>query len=171
MAESQDLWHTSVNFRSCHFVAHCEIDLKKQKKKKKKKKQKKKKKKKYVVLLVLDRASNLMWATAQNSVDKKETLLHLREWNEQNNCIPNAIVGDEAFFSNEFNEYCRFHGIKGLPCGPSTPWPNRAETALKLFKRQWSHMTRSLEGEERFNGVTIRQGEDDRLGQKHTVNH
>ena len=38
------------------FVDHCEIELKK---------------KKYVVL-VLDGATNLLWATAQNSLDKKE---------------------------------------------------------------------------------------------------
>ena len=123
------------------FVDHCEIELKK----------------KYVVLLVLDGATNLLWATAQNSLDKKETLVHLREWNEQNNLVPKTIVGDEAFFSDEFNEYYKFHGIKGLPCGPRTPCPNRAETAVRLFKRQWSVMTQSLEGDERFNGVTIRQ--------------
>ena len=126
------------------FVDHCEIALKK-------------KKKKYVVLLVLDGATNLLWATAQNSLDKKETLVHLREWNDQNTCIPKAIVGDEAFFSDEFNEYYKFHGIKGLPCGPGTPWPNRAETAVRLFKRQWSLMPKSLEGDERLNGVTVRQ--------------
>ena len=124
------------------FVDHCEIELKK---------------KKYVVLLVLDGATNLLWATAQNSLDKKETLTHLRSWNEQNNCIPKAIVGDEAFFSDEFLEYYKFHGIKDLPCGPRTPWPNRAETAVRLFKKQWTIMARSLEGDERFNGVTIRQ--------------
>ena len=124
------------------FVDHCEIELKK---------------KKYVVLLVLDGATNLLWATAQNSLDKKETLTHLRSWNEQNNCIPRAIVGDEAFFSDEFLEYYKFHGIKDLPCGPRTPWPNRAETAVRLFKKQWTIMAMSLEGDERFNGVTIRQ--------------
>ena len=110
------------------FVDHCKIELKK----------------KYVVLLVLDGATNLLWATAQNSLDKKETLVHLRERNEQNNCIPKAIVGDEAFFSDEFNEYYKCHGIKGLPCGPRTPWPNRAETAVRLFKRQWSLMTKTV---------------------------
>ena len=72
------------------FVDHCEIELKK---------------KKYVVLLVLDGATNLLWATAQNSPDKKETLVHLGEWNEHNTCIPKAIVGDEAFFSDWFNEH------------------------------------------------------------------
>ena len=129
-------------FRDVVFVDHCEIELKK---------------KKYVVLLVLDGATNLLWATAQNSLDKKETLTHLRSWNEQNNCIPKAIVGDEAFFSDEFLEYYKFHGIKDLPCGPRTPWPNRAETAVRLFKKQWTIMAMSLEGDERFNGVTIRQ--------------
>ena len=124
------------------FVDHCEIELEK---------------KKYVVLLVLDGATNLLWATAQNSLDKKETLTHLRSWNEQNNCIPKAIVGDEAFFSDEFLEYYKFHGIKDFPCGPRTPWPNRAETAVRLFKKQWTIMAMSLEGDERFNGVTIRQ--------------
>ena len=107
------------------FVDHCEIELKK---------------KKYVVLLVLDGATNLLWATAQNSFAKKETLVHHREWHEQNNCIPKAIVGDEAFFSDEFNEYYKFYGIQALPGGPRTPWPNR------VFKRQWSLMTKSLIG-------------------------
>ena len=122
-------------------VDHCEIELKK----------------KYVVLLVLDGATNLLWATAQNSFDKKETMMHLPKWNEQNNCTPKAIVGDEAFFSEEFLEHYKFHGIKALPCGPRTPWPNRAETAVRLFKKQWTLMATSLEGDDRFNGVTIRQ--------------
>ena len=37
-----------------------------------------------------------------------------------------------------------------------TPWPNRAETAVRLFKRQWQLMTKSLE-DDRFKGVTIRE--------------
>ena len=123
------------------------------------------KKRKYVVLLVLDGATNRLWATAQNSLDKKETLTHLGEWNEQNTCIPKAIVGDEAFFSDEFNEYYKSHGIKGLPCGPRTPWPNRAETAVRLFKRQWTLMATSLEGDDGFNGVNHSTScEDDCLG-------
>ena len=36
-------------------------------------------------------------------------------------------------------------------------WANRAETAVGLFKKQWTLMATSLEGDERFNGVTIRQ--------------
>ena len=52
-------------FRDVIFVDHCETELKR--------------KKKYVLLFVLDSATNLLWATAQNSLDKKEKLVHLRE--------------------------------------------------------------------------------------------
>ena len=52
------------------------------------------------------------------------------------NCMPKAIVGDEAFFQEDFLTYYRTHGIKECPCGSRTPWPNRAESAVRLFKRQ-----------------------------------
>ena len=55
------------------------------------------------------------------------------------------------------DEYYKFHGIKGLPCGPRTPWPNRAETAVRLFKKQWNLTATSFKGDDRFNGVTVRQ--------------
>ena len=51
-----------------------------------------------MVLLVLDGATNLLWATAQNSLNNKETIQALRLWTDQHNCMPKAIVGDEAFF-------------------------------------------------------------------------
>ena len=70
--------------------------------------------------------------------------------------MPKAIVGDEAFFQEDFLTYYRTHGIKECPCGSRTPWPNRAETAVRLFKRQWQLMAKSLE-DDRFKGVTIRE--------------
>ena len=70
--------------------------------------------------------------------------------------MPKVIVGDEAFFSEDFLTYYRTHGTKECPCGARTPWPNRAETAVRLFKRQWQLMTKSLE-DDRFKGVTIRE--------------
>ena len=111
---------------------------------------------KYMVLLVLDGATNLLWATVQSSLNNKETIQCLGNWTDGNNCMPKAIAGDEAFFSEDFLTYYRTHGIKECPCGARTPWPNRAETAVRLFKRQWQLMTKSLE-DDRFKGVTIRE--------------
>ena len=101
----------SSNFGDVIFVDHAEIQLRKNK---------------YVVLLVLDGASNLLWATAQNSMNNKDTIQALRLWTDENNCMPKSIVGDEAFFQEDFLTYYRTHGIKECPCGPRTPWPNRA---------------------------------------------
>ena len=72
------------NFGDVIFVGHAEIQLRKNK---------------YMVLLALDDgATNLLWATAQSSLNNKETIQALRLWTDENNCMPKAIVGDEAFF-------------------------------------------------------------------------
>ena len=131
----------STNFGDVIFVDHAEIQLRKNK---------------YMVLLVLDGATNLLWATAQNSLNNKQTIQALRLWTDEHNCMPKAIVGDEAFFQEDFLTYYRTHGIKECPCGSRTPWPNRAESAVRLFKRQWQIMSKNLE-DDRFKGITIRE--------------
>ena len=131
----------SSNFGDVIFVDHAEIQLRKNK---------------YMILLVLDGATSLLWATAQTSLNSKETIQALRLWTDENTCMPKAIVGDEAFFREDFLTYYRTHGIKKCPCGPRTPWPNRAESGVRLFKRQWQLMSKNLE-DDRFKGVTIRE--------------
>lgn len=108
------------NFGDVIFVDHAEIGMRKNK---------------YVILLVLDGSTNLLWATAQSSLNNKDTIRCPRMWSDENNCMPKVIVGDEAFFQDDFLTYYRTHGIKECPCGARTPWPNRAETAVRLFKR------------------------------------
>ena len=98
-------------------------------------------KNKYMALLALDGATNLLWARAQSSLSNKETIQALRLWTDENSCMPKAIVGDEAFFQEDFLTYHITHG---------------AETAVRLFKRQWQLMSKSLEGD-RFKGVTVRE--------------
>ena len=123
------------------FADHCEVELHKNK---------------YIILLVLDGATNLLWATAQKDLIDQTTIQALRQWSDENNCVPKAIVGDETFFTDAFVEYYRFHGIQQCPCGPRTPWPNRAETAVRLFKRMWHVMKVDLD-DPRFRGVTVRE--------------
>ena len=49
-------------------------------------------------------------------------------------CTPKTICADMAFTTDKFASFYRHHGIRPLPTGPGTPWPNRAEAAVRLFK-------------------------------------
>ena len=99
----------------------------------------------YLVLLVIDGATNLLWATALTSLDSPETLGAFRLWIEENNCTPKGIVGDQAFFTDPFMDFYRSHGISPYPCGP------------RLFKRAWVHMAKALTEEGYVDRVTVRQ--------------
>ena len=46
-----------------------------------------------------------------------------------------------------FESFCKTHDIKPLPTGPMTPWPNRAETVVRLFKKQFGILARSIKNE------------------------
>ena len=112
---------------------------------------------KYLVLLILDGATNLLWANVQAAETASETISNMRSWIEENNCMPKGIVADEKFHTSSFTEFYRFHGIIPYPLGPRTPWPNRAETAVRLFKAQWRIISR-LVGEDQFlKNISIRQ--------------
>ena len=91
----------------------------------------------YVVLVILDAATNLIWATPLQNKTAKVTLRAFRDWMDTHNCRPKHVFGDMAFFEPEFMNFWNFHNVKPIVTGPQTPWPNRAETAIRLFKRQW----------------------------------
>ena len=59
----------------------------------------------YLALVVIDGATNLLWATALTSLEAPETLNAFRQWTEENNCVPRGIVGDQAFFTDQFMSY------------------------------------------------------------------
>ena len=96
------------------------------------------------MVLVLDGASNLLCAAAQSSLSRKQTIQALRLWTDESNCMPKARLTTELMVFRE------------CPSGSRTPWPNRAETAVRLFKRQWQIMPKNLE-DDSFKGVTIRE--------------
>ena len=77
----------------------------------------------YLVLLVIDGATNLLWATALTSLDAPETLGAFRLWIDENNCTPKGIVRDQAFFTDPFLDFYRFHGISPYPVDQGLPGP------------------------------------------------
>ena len=49
---------------------------------------------------------------------------------------PKAICADMAFHNpHNLKDFYRLHDIKPMPIGPHTPWSNRAETAVRLFRK------------------------------------
>ena len=110
-----------------------------------------------VVWLIVDGATNLPWAMALTTLEAPETLGGFRLWIEEYSCMPKGIVGDQALFQDMFIDFYKFHGSTPYPCGPRTPWPNRAETAVRLFKRAWVYMAKSLEDEGFDDKLTVRQ--------------
>ena len=70
------------------------------------------------------------------STSASEVIQKIHEWMDTYQSNPKAICGDMAFHNPiELKEFYRLHDIKALPTGPHTPWPNRAETTVRLFKK------------------------------------
>ena len=46
------------------------------------------------------------------------------------------ICADMAFHQlHDMQAFYRMHNVKRHPTGPHTPWPNRAEVGVRLFKK------------------------------------
>jgi len=61
-----------------------------------------------------------------------------------------------AFHHPDFQKFYRCHGIKPIAIEPRTPWPNRAETAVRLFERQLALMTKYLAEEPSLPNPTFK---------------
>ena len=92
--------------------------------------------KEYMFFAIMDGATNLLWAVLTNGKEESEAQEVLREWMDHHQCRPKALVGDQAFMTPSWTKFYAHYGIRPISLGPRTPWPNRAETAIRLFKRQ-----------------------------------
>ena len=68
-------------------------------------------------------------------------------------CKLKRVVADMAFFTPSF---WKTHGVKTMPTGRATPWPNRAETAVRLFKRQYEKLLLDASVRPMLNKVTLK---------------
>ncbi len=110
----------------------------------------------WFVLVVLDGATNMLWAAPQRSKSNAETLEHLRDWMDNNQCVPTCVVADMAFANGDMDRFYRHWNIRFLPTGPRTPWPNRAESAVRLFKRMY-HLLSNANLDPTLPEPTLRQ--------------
>ena len=50
-----------------------------------------------------------------------------------------------------------YHGVKPIPLGPRTPWPNRAEAAVRLVKGHLAKLGASVDAEPTLSKVTAKR--------------
>ena len=96
--------------------------------------------KNHQLFLVLDGATSLLWGATQQQLTEPVTQDFFREWMHIHSCKPKWVVADMAFFTPSWMTFWTTHGVKTMPTGRATPWPKRAETAARLFKRQYEKL-------------------------------
>ena len=89
----------------------------------------------YPTLILVDAASNYVWAVVQRDKSIAETCRALRMIFEREERKPKTLVGDQYFHSDaKWQEWYSYHNVRPIALGPYTPWPNRAEAAVKTVK-------------------------------------
>ena len=105
-------------------------------------------------LLMYDGATSLTTAFVVQNRSDTVTISHLQEYFETYQLNPKYIVADQAFMGAEMENYYNRHSIRPISLGPGTPWPNRAEAAIRMFKKQVSLMLISLKDDPLLANIT-----------------
>ena len=87
-------------------------------------------------LIILDGATSHLTTYPCKSTSPPEVISKLREWMDTLQMNPKAICAEKAVHHpHDMQAFYRMHNVKRLPTGPHTPWPNRAEMGVRLFKK------------------------------------
>ena len=91
---------------------------------------------KLMFLIIFDGATQLMTSFPCEKTSDGETIDLLLDYFDLYQLSPKYIVGDQGFSGTELEAFYNRKGIRFIALGPQTPWPNRAEAAVRLFKQQ-----------------------------------
>ena len=91
---------------------------------------------KLMFLIIYDGATQLMTSFPCETKSEGETIDLLLDYFDLYQLSPKYIVGDQGFSGTELEAFYNRKGIRFIALGPQTPWPNRAEAAVRLFKQQ-----------------------------------
>ena len=87
-------------------------------------------------LIVLDGATSHLTAYPCRSTSTSEATAKLHDWMDTFHMNLKAICADMAFHQPyDMQAFYRMHNVKRNPTGPRSPWPNRAEMGVRLFKK------------------------------------
>ena len=108
-------------------------------------------------LMIYDGATSLTNAYVVQTTSDSETIKFLVEYFETNQRNPKYIVADQAFMREELESYYIRQGIRPIALGPGTPWPNRAEAAIRMFNKQVNLMIQALREDPILSDITYQQ--------------
>ena len=110
---------------------------------------------------MMEQPTSLLHVTAEVVREKEDvaTMSVMTEYLEKYQIHPKVVVADQAFMTPQMEAYYNRQNIKPVGTGPGTPWPNRAEAAVRLLKHQLRLMLQTThEGYEPFNGIVMKYG-------------
>ena len=97
-----------------------------------------------IVFVILDGATTLLTAEAVTTTQEVENITVLRNYFDQYHLQPKSVVADQAFMTETWEHFYQSLDITPISLGPNTPWPNRAEAAVRLLKAQLKIMLSSI---------------------------
>ena len=86
-------------------------------------------------LLILDAATTLLCCYPVQDDQADTGISCLRKMMKDLHLKPKSVCADNAFMSENWEKFYNYHNINPINLGPKTPWPNRAEAAVRTFKR------------------------------------
>ena len=96
------------------------------------------------MLVILDGATTLLTTEVVERATEESNIPLLLDCFDQYHVQPKCVVGDQAFMTPTWELFYHSLDIRPISLGPNTPWPNRAETAVRLIKRQVSLVLNSI---------------------------
>ena len=108
-------------------------------------------------LLIFDGATSLTTSYIIQTSSDTETIKFLVEYFETYQLNPKYIVANQAFMRKELESYYNRQGIRPIALGPGTPWPNRAEAAIRIFKKQVNLIIQALREDPIVFDITYQQ--------------
>ena len=97
-----------------------------------------------IVFVILDGATTLLTAEAVTTTQEVENITVLRNYFDQYHLQPKSVVADQAFMTETWEHFYQSLDITPISLGLNTPWPNRAEAAVRLLKAQLKIMLSSI---------------------------
>ena len=109
--------------------------------------------------LLYDGATSLTTAYAVQNRSDTVTISHLEEYFETYQLNPKYMLQIKLLWAmgTEMEDYYSRHNIRPISLGPGTPWPNRAEAGIHMFKKQVSLMLISLKDDPLLANITYKQ--------------